>query len=68
MTTGLGLAHLTALDLPPQTLIREAARAGFASVGLRVHPVTVGGPAYPTRLGTEAHRVLKQILATEVCD
>jgi len=65
MTTGLGLAHLTALDLPPPELIREAARAGFTSVGLRVHPATVGGPAYLTRVGTEAHRVLKQILADE---
>ena len=65
MTTGLGLAHLTALDLPPSDLIQEAARAGFASVGLRVHPATAGGPAYPTRVGTEAHRTLKQILAAE---
>ena len=68
MTTGLSLAHLTALDLPPPALIREAARAGFASVGLRVHPATVDGPAYPTRVGTEAHRALKQILTGEgVC-
>ena len=28
-------------------------------------PATTGGPAYPTRLGTEAHRALKQILAAE---
>ena len=65
MTAGLSLAHLTALDLPPPALVREAARAGFASVGLRVHPATVDGPAYPTRVGTEAHRALKQILTGE---
>ena len=63
--TGLGLAHLTALELSPPVLVKEAARAGFRSVGLRVVPATVGGPAYPTRLGTEAHRALKQILAGE---
>jgi sugar phosphate isomerase/epimerase len=61
----LGLAHLTALELSPVGLVTEAARAGFASVGLRVVPATIGGPAYPTRAGTEAHRALKQILAVE---
>jgi sugar phosphate isomerase/epimerase len=61
----LGLAHLTALELSPPALVAEAARAGFASVGLRVVPATTGGPAYPTRVGTEAHRALKQILAAE---
>jgi sugar phosphate isomerase/epimerase len=63
--SGLSLAHLTVLELPPSALVMEAARAGFTSVGLRVHPATVGGPAYPTRVGTEAHRDLKQILADE---
>ena len=61
----LGLAHLTALELSPPALVTEAARAGFATVGVRVVPATLGGPAYPTRVGTEAHRALKQILATE---
>ena len=61
----LGLAHLTALELSPPALVTEAARAGFASVGLRVVPATTGGPAYPTRVGTEAHRALKQILTAE---
>jgi len=61
----LGLAHLTALELSPPALVTEAARAGFASVGLRVVPATTGGPAYPTRVGTEAHRALKDTLAAE---
>jgi len=61
----LGLAHLTALELSPPALVTEAARAGFASVGLRVVPATTDGPAYPTRVGTEAHRALKQILKSE---
>jgi sugar phosphate isomerase/epimerase len=61
----LGLAHLTALELSPPALVTKAARAGFTSVGLRFVPATAGGPAYPTRVGTEAHRALKQILAGE---
>ncbi|WP_065751923.1 sugar phosphate isomerase/epimerase family protein [Bradyrhizobium paxllaeri] len=61
----LGLAHLTALELSPPALVTEAAHAGFASIGLRFVPATAGGPAYPTRVGTEAHRALKQVLAAE---
>ena len=61
----LGLAHLTALDLAPGALVPEAVRAGFRFVGLRVIPATVGGPAYPTRAGTDAHRSLKRLLAGE---
>lgn len=61
----IGLAHLTALDLAPPLFVVEAARAGFGFVGLRVVPATVGGPAYPTRVGTDAHRALKRVLADE---
>jgi len=63
--TDLGLAHLTALDLAPVALAAEAARAGFSFIGLRVIPVTAGGPAYPARVGTDAHRELKRSLAGE---
>jgi hypothetical protein len=38
----LGLAHLTALELSPPALVTEAARAGFATVGVRVVPATLG--------------------------
>ncbi|MFK4510554.1 sugar phosphate isomerase/epimerase [Bradyrhizobium daqingense] len=61
----LGLAHLTALQLAPAALVAEAARAGFAAVGLRYIPATTDGPAYPTEVGTEAHRALKRVLAGE---
>jgi sugar phosphate isomerase/epimerase len=61
----LGLAHLTALELAPTALVPEAARAGFSFIGLRVIPATANGPAYPTRVGTDAHRALKQLLADE---
>ena len=63
--TDLGLAHLTALDLAPVALVAEAARAGFSFIGLRAIPATAGGPAYPTRMGTDAHRELKRSLAGE---
>ena len=63
--TALGLAHLTALDLPPAALIPAAARAGFGAVGLRVHPAIAGGAAYPTRVGTAAHRDLSHLLRAE---
>lgn len=61
--TDLGLAHLTALDLPPDRLIAAAARCGYRSIGLRAHPATPGGIAYPTRVGTQAHRDLAARLA-----
>jgi sugar phosphate isomerase/epimerase len=61
----LGLAHLTALDLAPTALVSEAARAGFSFIGLRVIPATAGGPAYPMRVGTDAHRDFKRCLANE---
>lgn len=41
------LAHLTAIDLPPPELIREAANAGFDAVGLRLIRVTDTSPGYP---------------------
>lgn len=65
MMTALSLAHLTALELAPPTLVAEAARAGFAAVGLRFIPATSDGPAYPTRVGTEAHDELKRVLSGE---
>lgn len=65
MLPPLGLAHLTALQLAPAALVTEAARAGFAAVGLRYIPATSDGPAYPTEVGTEAHRALKRVLAGE---
>lgn len=61
----LGVAHLTALDLAPITLVREAARAGFAAVGLRLHPVMPGATAYPLGPGSLAVRELKAVSAGE---
>lgn len=63
--TPLGVAHLTALELPPPDLARQAARAGFQAVGLRLHPAMTGGIAYPSRPGTRAHHELRRLLAGE---
>lgn len=63
--SALGLAHLTALELSPPELAREAASAGFGAIGLRVHPAMAGGVAYPIRTGSWAQRELRTILASE---
>ena len=61
----LGVAHLTALELPPPDLARQAGRAGFQAVGFRLHPPMTGGVAYPSRPGTRAHQELRNVLAGE---
>ncbi|PYB78415.1 xylose isomerase [Pseudomonas sp. LB-090624] len=62
---GLGVAHLTALQLAPARLVREARRAGFSAVGLRLHPVLPGALAYPVAAGSPALRELRAVLAGE---
>ncbi len=47
MSRLLSLAHLTAIDLAPPDLIREAASAGYDAVGLRLIRVTDTSPGYP---------------------
>jgi sugar phosphate isomerase/epimerase len=42
----LGLAHFSALSLPPGELVKVAAKAGFKRVGLRLHPAIPGGLYY----------------------
>ena len=63
--SGLGVAHLTALELAPNALVREAARVGFSSVGLRLHPAMAGGIAYPLLPGSQALQQLKTMLDAE---
>ena len=46
-TVPLSLAHLSELDVPPLELVELAARAGFASIGLRTSPASPGGVVYP---------------------
>ncbi|MBK4997924.1 sugar phosphate isomerase/epimerase [Pseudomonas sp. S31] len=62
---GPGVAHLTALDLAPVKLVREAGRAGFSAVGLRLHPVLPGALAYPLAAGSQGLRELRTVLTGE---
>ncbi|MGE8059653.1 sugar phosphate isomerase/epimerase family protein [Pseudomonas sp. NPDC089547] len=62
---GLGVAHLTALELPPSVLVRQARCAGFSAVGLRLHPVMPGALGYPVAAGSQAMRELRAVLAGE---
>lgn len=59
----LAVAHLTALETPPVEWVRLAAKAGFDGVGLRLHPATPGGVAYPIVAGSAAQRELRDTLA-----
>ncbi|MGC1329385.1 MAG: sugar phosphate isomerase/epimerase, partial [Pseudomonas sp.] len=59
----LGVAHLTALQLAPADLVRQAAGAGFSAVGLRLHPAMAGGLCYP--LDAAARQALKAVLNSE---
>jgi sugar phosphate isomerase/epimerase len=56
----LSLCHLTVLEVGPPDLFDLAADAGYQSVGLRLHPATAGGPAYPLRARTKPLREAKQ--------
>ncbi|MFF7707868.1 TIM barrel protein [Pseudomonas sp. NPDC007930] len=60
--SGLGIAHLSALALAPAELVRQAGRAGFSHVGLRLHPASAGGIAYPLRPGSPELLALQQAL------
>jgi sugar phosphate isomerase/epimerase len=59
----IGVAHLSALDLPPIAFARQAAVAGFSAIGLRLNPAMPGGQAYPLRPASAELRELKQVLA-----
>ena len=49
----LGLAHFTVLEVPPLDLVSLAARIGYASVGLRLHPAFPGAPYYTIPIGEQ---------------
>ncbi|MFT4067284.1 sugar phosphate isomerase/epimerase family protein [Paraburkholderia sp.] len=61
----LAVAHLTVLEYAPEQWVRLAAKAGFNGVGLRLHPATPGGVAYPVTAGSEACRALRDTLDGE---
>ena len=52
----ISFSPLTALDVGPPHQIDFIADAGFALTGLRLHPATAGGLAYPLKLNSSALR------------
>jgi sugar phosphate isomerase/epimerase len=52
----ISFSPLTALEVGPPQQIDFVADAGFTVTGLRLHPATSGGPAYPLPLGSAALR------------
>lgn len=61
----LGLAHFTCIGVPPVDLVRLAARAGCAAVGLRLYPAFPGAPFYELPTGSDAFRAMRRALADE---
>ena len=59
----LALGHLSLLDVPPPELARIAASAGFAAIGLRLHPAFPGSPFHDLPAGSTASRDMKACLA-----
>jgi sugar phosphate isomerase/epimerase len=60
-TVPLSLAHLSELDVPPLALVELAARAGFASIGLRTSPASPGSVVYPLSTAAEQAAMRKRL-------
>jgi sugar phosphate isomerase/epimerase len=65
-TIPLSLAHLSELDVPPLELVELAARAGFASIGLRTSPASPGGVEYPLRTPAVQAEMRRRLAANGV--
>ncbi|WP_085315402.1 sugar phosphate isomerase/epimerase family protein [Derxia lacustris] len=63
MKLPLSLAALTVLELDPVAMIRCAADAGYAHIGLRLVPATPTEPAHDTVGDTPTVREMKRVLA-----
>jgi sugar phosphate isomerase/epimerase len=61
----LGLAHLSALEVPQADLVALAARIGYGAVGLRRSPATLGGVHYDLPLRSVALREVRARLLGE---
>ncbi|WP_244496298.1 sugar phosphate isomerase/epimerase family protein [Aureimonas ureilytica] len=59
----LGVAHFSAIALPPLDFVCAAAKAGFSRVGLRLHPAFPGAPFYELPAGSLAARDVRSALA-----
>ncbi len=63
-TLPLSIAHLCELGVKPADLIDLAARAGFASVGLRTAAAAPGGVSYPLGSAAEQAEMRRRMAAT----
>lgn len=61
----LGLAHFSAIEVPPLDFVTLAAKSGFASIGLRLYPAFPGAPFYELPAGSAASREMQQRLKGE---
>lgn len=52
VTLPLGIAHFTTIDVPPLDFVALAAKVGFSSIGLRLHPAFQGAPLTPNSATT----------------
>ncbi|GEC34803.1 sugar phosphate isomerase [Sinorhizobium fredii USDA 205] len=57
----LGVAHFSSIALPPKEFAGIAARAGFASIGLRLHPAFPGAPFYELPVGSQSAQEFKTV-------
>ena len=61
----IGVAHFSAIQLPPQEFVRQAAAAGFGAVGLRLHPAFAGASYYELPQGSRAASEFRSVLDGE---
>ncbi|WP_337269964.1 sugar phosphate isomerase/epimerase family protein [Oryzifoliimicrobium ureilyticus] len=64
----IGVAHFSAISLPPSDFARAAAAAGFSRIGLRLHPAFPGAPYYALPVGSSAAKELKALLNGEALE
>ena len=58
----LGLAHFTAIAVPPLELVSLAARTRYAAVGLRLYPAFPGAPFYEIPASSAASHEMQERL------
>jgi sugar phosphate isomerase/epimerase len=59
----LGIAHFTTIDVAPLDFVALAAKIGYATVGLRLHPAFPGAPFYEIRPGSALMASMRALLA-----
>lgn len=59
----LGIAHFTTIDVAPLDFAALAAKIGYATVGLRLHPAFPGAPFYEIRPGSALMASMRALLA-----